>query len=97
MTTSKTTDLSVKTQQQTVEILTERLNTIHSNINSLLDYLHGTKASIGILALIQSLDKSDQMRFNSGDIEVLLNNSEKDISKTIDMLIDISNICDVRK
>lgn len=95
MTTSKTTDLSVKTQPQSVELLTERLNTIQKNVNKLLNILHGTKAAIGMIATLQALDKKDQIRFNSNDIEVLLNTSKKDLIKTIETLIDIDDLSSI--
>ncbi|MCD9489164.1 hypothetical protein [Photobacterium iliopiscarium] len=44
MTTSKTTDLSVKTQPATVELLTERLNAIQNKVDCLVEVISITTA-----------------------------------------------------
>ncbi|MCF2245865.1 hypothetical protein [Photobacterium iliopiscarium] len=98
MTTSKTIDLSVKTQQQTVELLNERLNTIHEKVDCLVGILTKTAPLQNCLHAINT-NRDEKLGntiplnliFNEDDIEVLSKIVCNNISDVYTKLIDLQD------
>lgn len=94
MTTSKTIDLSVKTQQQTVELLTERLNTIHDDVQNCVSLMSYSLAITSVLGELETLDDLNRLRFSNDELEILLRLTKKNISSCMDSLINVTALCE---
>lgn len=98
MTTSKTIELSVKTQQQTVEQLTFRLNAIQNKVDCLVEILTTTTPLQNCLHAINTnrdkkLSNTRPLNFifNEDDIEVLSKVVCDNISDVFSKLIDLQD------